>query len=1201
MKNSILLYQLMQEYGFYNKSSEFYIEIIKKYEINGEVNRKDIIKIRDNILRKIKEDIKNLNIDWLINLFLKVKTLSDLSKLLNLLNKYNIVLDFSLIESLINNNSQVDALIFSFLKKGKNITISYIDRISDNELVTELLIAYATIKNILTNESEKEANEYYEDETKNFKIDDSIGMYLKEIGSIPLLSKEEELELFKKIEMGSKQAKDRVIEANLRLAASIAKKYLNKGLGLQDLIQEGNIGIMKAVERFDYKKGYKFSTYATWWIRQTITRAISEQSRTIRVPVHMSEDIKNLHIAKNNLSIKLNREPTIEEIAEVLNMTSDKVLEIIRFDTETSTASLNATVGDEDDSELGNFIEDTFFESPTKTFEQKDLRIRLNEIINELDEREKSVIMYRFGLIDGKPYTLEEIGRILNVTRERIRQIEKKALRKLGNPVRAKKIEDYYESNDIDYTIAKGFWNNFIHYTKDIIFLIIDNDLEENLKNALYGVFGKDLSKVKIKNSSETAKAIEAIEAIKTILKTKDKSQYEITLQEYLKATDEEYENLKKIIICSSYCEILSELFGSNFDQPKSGIIASPSNEATYYNIAFCYLKNCLNKGCEVLPEFRLGTLQEILNASKEEIKYLKDSVLSKTANRSIIIKVFGNNLDQINSGYYELEYSEKNKYFKSISYLKKELTNYRKLNSSNNITLQEILNATDEEMLFIKCKIINDSYFQIILRVFGNELNQTNKSFNELSEEEKIEYNKCIRSLKDKIRGFRVFNNNRRNLQKYLNASDEEMVYLNQTYIASAKLKNIIYGIYGENLNEFNVYFYASLSDKELFNYSSFITNLQKKLEKHRHEQKDCKTIQELLELSNEELELIRLYYINKSDRYQILIEVFGENLDQTNKIVCSFNNHKNQTYNNALNDLRQTIKMHRLIVGVGKTIFEILNMSIDEFNLIKQNFSQNFANFNILIKILGDNFDKTDENYHNLSIEEKVEYIKALEEFTKCLISVRTYKTKHQTLQEILGATEEEIAFIKDNYPKNTKNYDILVKVFGVDFTNNNYILTELNDFEKDQYYRAINCLRKYLKNYRKGKNKLPKKEKLISSNATTKIDKQDDIEYLDAIHDINLNEIKTPFTHPYFQEFINILPEEYRIITAKRMGLIDGYIHSLTSLAKEFKISPKEAYDKCENGIALFIFIVKTYQTTFNKELPILDLDMLLKRLI
>ena len=316
---------------------------------------------------------------------------------------------------------------------------------------------------------------------------------------------------------------------------------------------------------------------------------------------------------------------------------------------------------------------------------------------------------------------------------------------------------------------------------------------------------------------------------------------------------------------------------------------------------------------------------------------------------------------------------------------------------------------------------------------------------------------------------------------------------------------------------------------------------------------------------------------------------------------MVCSFNNHKNQTYNNALNDLRKTIKMHRLIVGVGKTIFEILNMSIDEFNLIKQNFSQNFANFNVLIKVFGDNFDKTDENYHNLSIEEKVEYIKALEEFTNCLISVRTYKTKHQTLKKILGATEEEIAFIKDNYPKNTKNYDILVKVFGVDFTNNNYILTELNDFEKDQYYRAIDCLRKYLKNYRKGKNKLPKKEESKLPNDTTKIDKQDDIEYLDAIPDINLNEIKTPFTHPYFQEFINILPEEYRIITAKRMGLSDGCIHSLTSLAKEFKISPKEAYDKCENGIALFIFIVKTYQTTFNKELPILDLDMLLKRLI
>ena len=274
-------------------------------------------------------------------------------------------------------------------------------------------------------------------------VNDPVRMYLKEIGVVPLLSNEEEKELAIAVENGDLEAKQRLAEANLRLVVSIAKRYVGRGMQFLDLIQEGNMGLMKAVDKFDYSKGFKFSTYATWWIRQAITRAIADQARTIRIPVHMVETINKLVREQRNLLQELGQDPTPEQIAERMDMTPDKVREILKIAQE--PVSLETPIGEEDDSHLGDFIEDEVIENPVDYTTRVVLREQLDEVLDTLTDREENVLRLRFGLDDGKMRTLEDVGKVFNVTRERIRQIEAKALRKLRHPSRSKQLKDFIE------------------------------------------------------------------------------------------------------------------------------------------------------------------------------------------------------------------------------------------------------------------------------------------------------------------------------------------------------------------------------------------------------------------------------------------------------------------------------------------------------------------------------------------------------------------------------------------------------------------------------------------------------------------------------------------------------------------------------------------------------------------------------------
>ena len=279
------------------------------------------------------------------------------------------------------------------------------------------------------------------EDVENAKLDDPVRMYLKEIGRIKLLTPEEEQEIAKKMAEGDEDARKRMSEANLRLVVSIAKRYVGRGMQLLDLIQEGNLGLMKAVEKFDYTKGYKFSTYATWWIRQSITRAIADQARTIRIPVHMVETINRVLRTSHSMVQKLGREPTTKEIADELHIEESKVEEVLKIAQE--PVSLETPIGEEEDSHLGDFIQDDEASQPSEEASYTLLREQLEEVLSTLTPREEQVLRMRFGLTDGKPHTLEEVGKEFDVTRERIRQIESKALRKLRHPSRSKKLRDF--------------------------------------------------------------------------------------------------------------------------------------------------------------------------------------------------------------------------------------------------------------------------------------------------------------------------------------------------------------------------------------------------------------------------------------------------------------------------------------------------------------------------------------------------------------------------------------------------------------------------------------------------------------------------------------------------------------------------------------------------------------------------------------
>ncbi len=364
-----------------------------------------------------------------------------LVELLELAKKKKNVLEYQEISDFFKDSPlEVDQMekVFDFLEaSGVDVL-----RITENS-GDELLLDNDMDMDVMEDEEEVELDKIDLSVPEGVSIEDPVRMYLKEIGKVSLLSADEEIELAKRMEKGDEAAKKRLAEANLRLVVSIAKRYVGRGMLFLDLIQEGNLGLIKAVEKFDYRKGYKFSTYATWWIRQAITRAIADQARTIRIPVHMVETINKLIRVSRQLLQELGREPTPEEIAEEMDMPVDRVREILKISQE--PVSLETPIGEEEDSHLGDFIQDDNVPVPADAAAFTLLKEQLVEVLSTLTDREQKVLRLRFGLDDGRARTLEEVGKEFNVTRERIRQIEAKALRKLRHPSRSRKLKDYLD------------------------------------------------------------------------------------------------------------------------------------------------------------------------------------------------------------------------------------------------------------------------------------------------------------------------------------------------------------------------------------------------------------------------------------------------------------------------------------------------------------------------------------------------------------------------------------------------------------------------------------------------------------------------------------------------------------------------------------------------------------------------------------
>ncbi len=347
-------------------------------------------------------------------------------------------------QDLIRRGKEAGSLTYDDIGKalqGNDLTPEQIDAVY--EQLQDLGIEVMSGNEAADGKAQDEAEEVDLSVPDGVAIDDPVRMYLKEIGRVPLLTADDEVDLTKRIEEGDDDAKRRLAEANLRLVVSIAKRYVGRGMLFLDLIQEGNLGLIKAVEKFDYRKGYKFSTYATWWIRQAITRAIADQARTIRIPVHMVETINKLIRVQRHLLQELGREPTAEEIADEMDVSVERVREILKVAQE--PVSLETPIGEEEDSHLGDFIEDEDAPAPAEAASYLLLREQISEVLSTLTPREQRVLELRFGLDDGRARTLEEVGQVFGVTRERIRQIEAKALRKLRHPSRSKKLKDYLE------------------------------------------------------------------------------------------------------------------------------------------------------------------------------------------------------------------------------------------------------------------------------------------------------------------------------------------------------------------------------------------------------------------------------------------------------------------------------------------------------------------------------------------------------------------------------------------------------------------------------------------------------------------------------------------------------------------------------------------------------------------------------------
>lgn len=681
-----MLEKLLKVFNFYSLDKNYYLKVMK--------DNKNYSQCLKAIANDILEDIKNNNMDWFVNEILNGRrTTKSLENLLYNLNKFNIQLDFATIEKLINKYSGLDYVLKNIFIGKTVVTDDDLVCITHDDLTYDFLVAYFVIKGLY-----KETYEDLKINDVNVTVtDDAIRDYINQITQIPMLSYELVTEYYQKIEKFKEEEniekanyyKNLITEANLRLVVSIAKKYLYRGMDLLDLIAEGNQGLIKAVEKFDYKKGYKFSTYAIWWIRQAITRALSIQARAIRIPVHMNEVVNKIYAVEKQLQNELNHEPTTKEIAKRVGMSEKKVkefMEVPRVDT-----YLDSEINHEEDNDslysiipsTDNIEEDTI---------DKYLGIYLNSAMNELTNQEELVLRMRFGIQDFNNYselyerthTLEEVGKEFNVTRERIRQIESKALRKLKiNPVLKSFHDESIENlSHLSKPKKKEIYLKERLQCSDYIITCLVFELKDNPDmQLLFNLFGSNLNNSLDEsqlNYETLIKLNKICSSIIRLIKTKYSFKY---LKDRIDASLEEINYLvEKADKSSQQHQLLARIYGENYQEEEHDIETLTKDEKIKYNVYLNNLKRNLIHYQHKQPDYHrilLTPLQTLLEATDAEMAYLVSSTDKRSFEYNFLAKLYGEDY-LLTNRYYEFSFRSKKLYDKIIFELKDKLQIYR-------------------------------------------------------------------------------------------------------------------------------------------------------------------------------------------------------------------------------------------------------------------------------------------------------------------------------------------------------------------------------------------------------------------------------------------------------------------------------------------------------------------------------------------
>ena len=1043
--NNKLLEELKSEFYFFETDDNYYNDKI------------DLGRIYERIHKLIIKDIllkwHNLDIDWFINPIVNSKNfLKSLKDGIGKLSEYNISINIECLENILQKYPNFDYCIAKLFEGKENVNSDDLNKMSSNENIIDILTMYAIIKGLYVEDLE---NEISDKDLKDIGISsDSIRVYLKEIKQYPLLSVTEEQELAKRIAEGDEEAKKKFIESNLRLVVSIAKRYINQGLPFLDLIQEGNIGLMKAVEKFDYNKGYRFSTFATWWIRHAITRALANQARTIRVPVHMVETINKMSRVQRQLTLELNRKPSAEEIAIEMEMPVYKIKELIR--NSQNITSLETPIGEEKETFLRDFIPDETNLSPEEYTEKIMMKENINTLLMDLNPKEQNILKLRFGLIDGKKHTLVEVGQIYGMARESIRQIEAKALKKLRHPIRAKELEDFYEYDPFNKSLERDLPNNediqLIQEKYRELILERINLVTKYQQECIILKYGSNL--LRLYDVNDNVSKI-ADKAIANILGFINEERYlSDTLNNVLAINPKERKYLVDIILNSRYSQTFQKIFGQALNE-QMHINLCDLNDVDKENYFFGM--NLLRLKLKEYRNLRkkdnnIMSLTNILRCTKKDLTNLSFLLIADDE-MHILFQYFGYDLSNI---VFKDELQEKG--LKKI-YEVLQVVREKYLNQERSMYLKDILGLSDEDFMYFLNNVNYGIFnYKSLSLIYGSDLSQ--KENNEgIDTKELI---KILIKLKNMTNNL-LKNKNKNYLKNIIGATDEEFKNLIKLFNKkNTKMYRLLQKLFGENLDEIKKISINHLNKSESALYYFAIQNLKNELEEYRNfiiNQDKFIILPNILQCTKEDLTNVSFLLIADDEMY-ILFQYFGYDLSN----IVSKDELQEEELKKIYGAL-QIVKEKYLNQERPMYLKDILGLSDEDFMYFIKNVNYRAFNYKPLSLIYGSDLSQK-ENNEKTKIKKLIEMLIKLKDVVNNLIENKN----NNYLKNAIGATDEEFKIIIKMLSKKTKLYLLLQKIYGENLDEAKKInISNLDKKEKYLYYYAIQNLKNELEEYR------------------------------------------------------------------------------------------------------------------------------------